>query len=166
MAVGKGGEGRMAPVHLFSHGSTMMLGEESASATYWKKCGDEALARGVEHVVIMVRFPLSITSHYLYHTPYLTPSLPPLANTTSNPLHQGAHWATTLPGIVLSANPTPTKSPVAYVHPSKYEQYALQPDLEYVPTLRAHLGAGGGGAAGGGGGGGGRGAGRGRGRGF
>ena len=31
-----------------------MLGEESASADYWKKCGDLALANGVEHVVIMV----------------------------------------------------------------------------------------------------------------
>lgn len=61
MAVGKRDEGgSMAPVHLFSHGSTMMLGEESASADYWKKCGDEALAHGVEHVVMMVTnfFPL------------------------------------------------------------------------------------------------------------
>lgn len=32
----------------------MMLGEESESATYWKACGDEALAHGVEHVVMMV----------------------------------------------------------------------------------------------------------------
>lgn len=45
----------LTPVHFFSHGSTMMLGEESKSATYWKKCGDEALANGVEHVVMMVR---------------------------------------------------------------------------------------------------------------
>jgi aromatic ring-opening dioxygenase catalytic subunit (LigB family) len=44
---------RLTPVHFFSHGSTMMLGEESASADYWKKCGDEALANGIEHVVIM-----------------------------------------------------------------------------------------------------------------
>jgi hypothetical protein len=56
MAVGKK-DGPMAPVHLFSHGSTMMLGEESASATYWEKCGDEALAAGIDHVVIMVRCP-------------------------------------------------------------------------------------------------------------
>jgi len=41
------------PVHFFSHGSTMMLGEESNSATYWKKCGDEALQNGVKHVVMM-----------------------------------------------------------------------------------------------------------------
>lgn len=45
---------QLTPVHFFSHGSTMMLGEESASATYWKKCGDEALANDVQHVVIMV----------------------------------------------------------------------------------------------------------------
>lgn len=45
---------RTAPVHFFSHGSTMMLGEESDSATYWKRCGDEARANGIEHVVLMV----------------------------------------------------------------------------------------------------------------
>jgi hypothetical protein len=33
----------------------MMLGEESASADYWKKCGDEALANGIKGVVMMVR---------------------------------------------------------------------------------------------------------------
>jgi hypothetical protein len=43
-----------SPVHFFSHGSTAMLGESSKSADYWKKCGDEALANGVKHVVIMV----------------------------------------------------------------------------------------------------------------
>jgi hypothetical protein len=36
----------------------MMLGEESSSATYWKKCGDEALKNGVKHVVMMVNRPL------------------------------------------------------------------------------------------------------------
>lgn len=42
------------PVHFFSHGSTMMLGEESTSATYWKQCGDNALAHGIKGVVMMV----------------------------------------------------------------------------------------------------------------
>jgi hypothetical protein len=32
----------------------MMLGEESESADYWRKCGAEALARGIKGVVIMV----------------------------------------------------------------------------------------------------------------
>lgn len=32
----------------------MMLGEESESADYWKKCGDEALARKIKGVIIMV----------------------------------------------------------------------------------------------------------------
>ncbi|KAF2152843.1 LigB subunit of an aromatic-ring-opening dioxygenase LigAB [Myriangium duriaei CBS 260.36] len=41
------------PVHFFSHGSTMMLGEESESADYWKKCGDAALAHGIKGVVMM-----------------------------------------------------------------------------------------------------------------
>ena len=31
----------------------MMLGEESTSATYWKQCGDEALAHGVKGIVMM-----------------------------------------------------------------------------------------------------------------
>ncbi|KUJ07453.1 extradiol ring-cleavage dioxygenase class iii protein-like protein subunit B [Mollisia scopiformis] len=83
-----------SPVHFFSHGSTMMLGEESDSATYWKKCGDEALANGIEHVVMM-----------------------------------GAHWATLGDEIEVAANPNPSKSPVAYVHPSKFENYKLNPDL-------------------------------------
>ncbi|PYI17662.1 aromatic ring-opening dioxygenase family protein [Aspergillus japonicus CBS 114.51] len=43
----------LTPVHFFSHGSTMMLGEESSSADYWRKCGDEALAHGIKGVVIM-----------------------------------------------------------------------------------------------------------------
>jgi hypothetical protein len=42
------------PVHFFSHGSTMMLGEESESATYWKKAGDEALANSIKGVIMMV----------------------------------------------------------------------------------------------------------------
>ncbi|KAM3079824.1 hypothetical protein ACMFMF_003244 [Clarireedia jacksonii] len=50
----------LTPVHFFSHGSTMMLGEESASATYWKKCGDEALANGIQHVVMMVSFQTGV----------------------------------------------------------------------------------------------------------
>ncbi|KAJ5536250.1 hypothetical protein N7513_009436 [Penicillium frequentans] len=43
----------LTPVYFFSHGSTMMLGEESTSADYWKQCGDEALSRGIKGVVIM-----------------------------------------------------------------------------------------------------------------
>jgi hypothetical protein len=35
----------------------MMLGEESDSAAYWKKCGDEALANNIKGVIIMVPFP-------------------------------------------------------------------------------------------------------------
>lgn len=54
-----------SPVHFFSHGSTMMLGEESSSADYWKKCGDEALANGIKGVVMMVRF-LQMSSAIFY----------------------------------------------------------------------------------------------------
>lgn len=56
-------------------------------------------------------------------------------------LPQGAHWATTFNGILISANPAPGKSPVAYVHPSKYENYILKPDLAMVPAIQAHLSA-------------------------
>jgi aromatic ring-opening dioxygenase catalytic subunit (LigB family) len=83
------------PIHFFSHGSTMMLGEESESATYWKACGDEALANGVKGVIMM-----------------------------------GAHWdARGTNRIDVSMNATPKKSPVAYVHPRKYVDYELVPDL-------------------------------------
>ncbi|WQF80000.1 Putative extradiol ring-cleavage dioxygenase, class III enzyme, subunit B [Colletotrichum destructivum] len=115
MAVGGKDEGPMNPVFFFSHGSTMMLGEESNSATYWKKCGDEALAQGIEHIVMM---KMSLT-----HT-----------------FNQGAHWATNAPGeILISAHPKPAKSPVAYVNPEKYHPYKLNPDLSYIPTIQAHL---------------------------
>jgi aromatic ring-opening dioxygenase catalytic subunit (LigB family) len=73
----------------------MMLGEESTSADYWKKCGDEALAHGIKGVVMM-----------------------------------GAHWDALNDAIEVSMTPNPGKSPVAYVHPSKYVDYKLVPDLE------------------------------------
>ncbi|KAF7890881.1 uncharacterized protein EAF01_010690 [Botrytis porri] len=84
----------LTPVHFFSHGSSMMLGEESDSATYWGKCGDKALAKGIKHVVMM-----------------------------------GAHWATLGNEIEVASNSLPGKSPVAYVHPSKYVPYKLNPDI-------------------------------------
>lgn len=73
----------------------MMLGEESESADYWKKCGDEALEHGIKGVIMM-----------------------------------GAHWdARGENNIEVSMNPSPGKSPVAYVHPSKYVDYKLEADL-------------------------------------
>ncbi|KAK3325680.1 Extradiol ring-cleavage dioxygenase, class III enzyme, subunit B [Apodospora peruviana] len=108
MAVGNKPKESLTPVHLFSHGSTMMLGEESASATYWEKCGDEALAHGIEHVVMMPQ--------------------------------KGAHWATSTPRtILIAANPSPGKSPVAFVDPAKYKPYKLVPDLSFIPTIQSHL---------------------------
>ncbi|KAF2230152.1 aromatic ring-opening dioxygenase family protein [Viridothelium virens] len=94
----------LTPVHFFSHGSTMMLGEESKSADYWKKCGDEALAHGIEHVVMM-----------------------------------GAHWASRGDEIHVATNPKPAKSPVAYVHPSKYVSYELVPDLPMAERVLSLL---------------------------
>lgn len=72
-----------------------MLGEESESADYWKKCGDEALANNIKGVIMM-----------------------------------GAHWDATGDAIEVAMNPNPGKSPVAYVHPSKYVDYKLEADLK------------------------------------
>ncbi|KAF5596789.1 aromatic ring-opening dioxygenase family [Fusarium subglutinans] len=85
----------LSPVHFFSHGSTMMLGEESESADYWKKAGDQALANNIKGVIMM-----------------------------------GAHWDAEGDRMQVAMNPKPGKSPVAYVHPSKYVDYELNPDLE------------------------------------
>lgn len=84
----------LTPVHFFSHGSTMMLGEESDSASYWKQCGDEALAQNIKGVIMM-----------------------------------GAHWDCLGDKIQVATNALPAKSPVAYVHPSKYIDYVINPDL-------------------------------------
>jgi len=94
----------ISPVHFFSHGSTMMLGEESESATYWKQCGDEALENGVKGVIMM-----------------------------------GAHWDATGDMVEVAMNPSPGKSPVAYVHPSKYVDYKLEPDLQGGKRVMAEL---------------------------
>lgn len=72
----------------------------------------------------------------------LSPIVPSLVHApfTNPPIHsQGAHWATTFNGILIAANPAPSKSPVAYVAPEKYQDYALNPDLSFIPTIQAHL---------------------------
>jgi len=47
---------------------------------------------------------------------------------------------TSLPGgIVISANPKPGKSPVAFVDPAKYKPYELNPDIDYISTIQSHL---------------------------
>ncbi|KAF2132058.1 LigB subunit of an aromatic-ring-opening dioxygenase LigAB [Dothidotthia symphoricarpi CBS 119687] len=98
-----------APLHFFSHGSTMMLGEASRSADYWKACGDAALRNNVKGVIMM-----------------------------------GAHWdARGTNRIDVAMNPKPAKSPVAYVHPSKYVNYELNPDLATGKKVIAALREGG-----------------------
>jgi aromatic ring-opening dioxygenase catalytic subunit (LigB family) len=42
----------------------------------------------------------------------------------------GAHWDAANDKIEVAMNPNPGKSPVAYVHPSKYANYKLNPDLK------------------------------------
>ncbi|ETS61950.1 hypothetical protein PaG_04064 [Moesziomyces aphidis] len=41
------------PVFFFSHGSTMMLGEQSTPAQYWEEMGREAMRRGIKRVIMM-----------------------------------------------------------------------------------------------------------------
>lgn len=41
------------PVFFFSHGTTMMLGEDTSPAHEWKAVGDEALRRGIKSIVMM-----------------------------------------------------------------------------------------------------------------
>ncbi|KAJ1328862.1 4,5-DOPA dioxygenase extradiol [Microdochium nivale] len=84
----------LTPVYFFSHGSTMMLGEESEAADYWKNAGDTALANNIKGVVMM-----------------------------------GAHWDALGEGVEVTTTVNPGKSPVAYVHPSKYQDYKLNPDI-------------------------------------
>ncbi|KAJ3530940.1 hypothetical protein NM208_g9100 [Fusarium decemcellulare] len=95
----------LTPVHFFSHGSTMMLGEESDAADYWKKAGDQALAHKIKGVIMM-----------------------------------GAHWDALGDRIEVATNPDPAKSPVAYVHPSKYVDYKLNPDLKTAERCISLLG--------------------------
>lgn len=97
----------------------MMLGQESASADYWKRRGDEALSHWIKGVIIMVSLAPYHSTHCRHH-----------AHTGLSPTAQGAHWAAHDDAIEVSTNPSPGKSPVAYVHPSKYEDYELNADLE------------------------------------
>ena len=101
-------------MHFFSHGSTMMLGEPSESADYWKAAGDQALANNVKGVIMMVGIP--------------NPPTPPIPHLPK--MIQGAHWDALGDKIEVTTNPSPGKSPVAYVHPSKYVDYKLNPGLD------------------------------------
>lgn len=53
-----------------------------------------------------------------------------LANGIKGVVMMGAHWDVANDGIAVAMNPNPKKSPVAYVHPSKYVDYKLVPDLK------------------------------------
>ena len=54
-----------------------------------------------------------------------------LANNIKGVIMMGAHWDSVGENsIEVATNPQPAKSPVAYVHPSKYVDYKLNPDLQ------------------------------------
>lgn len=44
----------LAPVLFLSHGTTMLLGEDSRIRDYWRKLGKDALSHGVKGIIIMV----------------------------------------------------------------------------------------------------------------
>lgn len=44
----------------------MMLGEQSESADYWKKCGDEALRNGVKGIIMMVSVLKGLDVAYIH----------------------------------------------------------------------------------------------------
>lgn len=44
----------LAPVLFLSHGTTMLLGEDSKIRDYWTKLGRDALKHGVRGIIIMV----------------------------------------------------------------------------------------------------------------
>lgn len=47
----------------------------------------------------------------------------------------GAHWETLDDRVMVSANPTPPKQPVAWVDPKKYKDFDLNPDLELADKV-------------------------------
>jgi aromatic ring-opening dioxygenase catalytic subunit (LigB family) len=49
--------GKPTPLIFVSHGSTMMLGEESVVTRDWQEIGRKAERRGIKGVVMMVSFP-------------------------------------------------------------------------------------------------------------
>jgi hypothetical protein len=122
----------ITPVHFFSHGSTMMLGEESESATYWKKCGDEALANNIKGVIIMVNFPsfpylpslspsirVKLTRVLREHTgqPSTTRSASPITQIPPNPPSPTSTLLNT-----STTNSTPTSPPLNAASPSSKPQ--------------------------------------------
>jgi aromatic ring-opening dioxygenase catalytic subunit (LigB family) len=57
-----------------------------------------------------------------------------LANGVKGIVIMGAHWDCKQDHAVqVAMNPNPTKQPVGNVHPSKYQNYKLKPDLETGP---------------------------------
>ncbi|ETS85198.1 hypothetical protein PFICI_03223 [Pestalotiopsis fici W106-1] len=63
-----------------------------------------------------------------------------LANGIKHVIIMGAHWAAINDEIHVATNPNPTKAPIGGVHPRKYVDYELIPDLpmadRVVDTLR------------------------------
>ena len=117
---------KMTPVHLFSHGSTMMLGEESASASYWEKCGREALANGIEHVIMMVCiFPSHSLTHSLTHRVLPCRTLV-FIYISSNPTHFHLHLHSPLSfSMNFACLLSPSSHNLSYTHHHLYPQPLL-----------------------------------------
>uniref|UniRef100_A0A060T6E6 ARAD1C19118p n=1 Tax=Blastobotrys adeninivorans TaxID=409370 RepID=A0A060T6E6_BLAAD len=94
------------PMYFCSHGSTMMLGEQSLASDDWAKFGREAEKHNIKGVVMM-----------------------------------GAHWGVAGENLVhVSVKEKPGMSPIAWVHPDKYQNYEINcsPELGHrvVEILR------------------------------
>lgn len=87
----------------------MMLGEKSLSVGYWKQCGNETLKNSIKGVVIMVRYYNFLVSRQF--------------ELTAGGSMQGAHWDCCYDEMQVAMNLNLKKSPVVYVHPSKYVDY-------------------------------------------
>ncbi|KAH7384680.1 Extradiol ring-cleavage dioxygenase, class III enzyme, subunit B [Pyrenochaeta sp. MPI-SDFR-AT-0127] len=75
----------LAPVHFLSHGTTMLLGEDSKIRDYWRKIGRDALNHGIKGVIIMgAHWNAEGEKVKLATNP--SPTFMPLANTDAK------HW--------------------------------------------------------------------------
>ncbi|KAI8938468.1 hypothetical protein NX059_004360 [Plenodomus lindquistii] len=89
----------LAPVLFLSHGTTMLLGEDSRIRDYWRKLGRDALKHHVKGIIIMgAHWNASGEGVKVATNP--SPTFMPLANT------HPSHWSTWKPVPDLSTSQT------------------------------------------------------------
>lgn len=121
--------GGTLPCFFFSHGSTAMLGRRSAPAAYWEQVGRQALEQGVERIVIMG------------------------ARESQDGLHRCSPQTGRLLTTQSASQPTPSResSPshgescacgqvlTCRVDPKQYQNFDLNPDVEFASRVRDML---------------------------